>query len=150
MLNPAQVESFLAKLPIKHRETHSSVSFKLNPNQRILQARAQDLYDQNKPLWIILLKSRRVGGSAWADGYLTCHCLAKPQAEALIVAHQYSASSALFSVPKGLVQGLPFRIPLNKQHEITFPHPTGSSTLRIATAGSMVGGRGLTLSALHL
>lgn len=150
MLNPAQVESFLSRLPIRHRERHTNVPFIFNPNQKILQHHARSLYSQGKPLWIILLKSRRVGGSAWADAYLTCHCLSKSQAEALIVAHQYKSSSALFAIPKGLVQGLPFRIPLNKQHQIEFPHPHGTSTLTIATAGSMIGGRGLTLSALHL
>lgn len=150
MLNPAQAERLLNKLPIRHRESHSNVPFIFNPNQKILQRHAQQLYDENKPLWIILLKSRRVGGSAWADAILTCHCIAKPQAEALIVAHQYTSSKALFSIPKGLVGGLPFKIPLNKQHEIEFPHPEGNSFLKIATAGSMIGGRGLTLSALHL
>ena len=150
MLNPAQAELFLSKLPIRHRDTGVSVPFRFNPNQRILQQHAQNLYDAGKPLWIILLKSRRVGGSAWTEGMLTCHCLAKAQAEALIVAHQFNSSKALFSIPKGLVGGLPFKIPLNKQHEIEFPHPEGISTLKIATAGSITSGRGLTLSALHL
>lgn len=150
MLNPSQAESFLSRLPIRHRDTGINVPFRFNPNQRILQRHAQSLYDQGKPLWIILLKSRRVGGSAWSEGMLTCHCLSKPQAEALIVAHQFNSSKALFSIPKGLVAGLPFKIPLNKQHEIEFPHPEGVSTLRIATAGSVTSGRGLTLSALHL
>src|SRR4029077_7525618 len=150
VLTPRQAEQLLSKLPIKHRERHANVPFKFNTNQRILHRHAQQLYSDGKPLWIILLKSRRVGGSAWADGMLTCHCLAKPQAEALIVSHQYTSSKALFSIPKGLVSGLPFKINLNKQHEIDFPHPEGSSILKIATAGSMIGGRGLTLSALHL
>ena len=150
MLNPSQAELFLSKLPIRHRETGKSVPFTFNPNQKILQRHAQQLYDEGKPLWIILLKSRRVGGSAWSEGMLTCHCLAKAQAEALIVAHQFNSSKALFSIPKGLVAGLPFKIPLNKQHEIEFPHPDGNSTLKIATAGSVTSGRGLTLSALHL
>jgi hypothetical protein len=150
VLNPSKVETFLNKLPIRHRETGKNVPFIFNPNQKILNGIAQHLYDKGKPLWLILLKSRRVGGSAWADAYLTCHCVAKESAEALIVAHEYRSSKALFSIPRGLVGGLPFVVPPTTQHKVEFPHKDGLSTLQIATAGTTVSGRGLTLSALHL
>lgn len=151
MLNLYQVERFLERLPIRDRDSGRIVNFRLNPNQKLLMHRMQaELYAKGKPLWVILLKSRRVGGSALADALLTCHGLSKEMAEALIVAHQYKSSTALFQIPKMLVGGLPFSIQTPNQHKIVFPHPRGPSTLSLATAGSTQGGRGLTLSALHL
>lgn len=150
MLNLHQVQTFLEHLPIRDRDTGRMINFRLNPNQQIVMDRLKAQYDKGKPLWYICLKSRRVGMSALADALLTCHCLGKKNAEALIVAHQYKSSTALFQIPKMLVQGLPFAVPIPTQHKIVFNHPSGNSTLSLATAGSTQGGRGLTLSALHL
>lgn len=150
MLNLIQVEKFLERLPIRDRDSGKQVNFRLNPNQKIVMQRLQKHTAQKKPLWFILLKSRRVGMSALSDALLTCHCLSKPNAEALIVAHQYKSSTALFKIPQMLIGGLPFPIERPNQHKIVFPHDKGHASLALATAGSTQGGRGLTLSALHL
>lgn len=106
--------------------------------------------DKGKPLWAIVDKSRRVGVSALTDALLMCHALEKDMAEALIVAHQAKSSQALFQIPKMLVKGIPVPgIDTSNQNKIIFPHDHGDSTLTMATAGSVVGGRGITLSALH-
>lgn len=105
---------------------------------------------KKKPLFAIINKSRRVGASAFTDGLMIAHCLVKDMAEALIVAHQAKASQALFQIPKMLVRNIPIPgIDTSNQNKIVFPHDHGDSTLTIATAGSVVGGRGITLSALH-
>lgn len=104
---------------------------------------------RGKPLWAIVDKSRRVGVSALSDGLGTCHCMAKEMAEALIVAHQHKSSQALFQIPKMLVRDLPMHIDTSNAGKIVFPHDKGDSTLTLATAGSVVGGRGMTLTFLH-
>lgn len=105
--------------------------------------------EKGKGLNYIVLKSRRVGISAQAEGVLVCHCMAKDMAEALIVAHQHKSSQALMQVPKMLVRDLPLPIDTSNQNKIIFPHDAGDSSLTMATAGSVVGGRGMTLTGLH-
>lgn len=105
---------------------------------------------KGKPLWYIVCKSRRVGVSAQAGGLLMCHGLEMDMAEALIVAHQAKSSKELFKIPQMLVKGVPIPgIDTSNQSKIIFPHSHGDSTLTLATAGSVVGGRGMTLTALH-
>ena len=92
--------------------------------------------------------------SSYIDGLATMHCLAKPQAHALIVAHLKDvADKGLFRVPRDLAVSLNDHI-LGacdvRTRSIIFPHTKGASNLDIATAGSVGAGRGLTLSFLHL
>lgn len=150
MLNLDHVEKLLSKLTIRDRDGKGRVPFKLNPNQRLVMEHLKKWQAKGKPLWAIVDKSRRVGVSALTDALLMCHALEKDMAEALIVAHQAKSSQALFQIPKMLVKGIPVPgIDTSNQNKIVFPHDHGDSTLTIATAGSVVGGRGITLSALH-
>lgn len=150
MLNLARVERLLAKLHIRDRDGKGRVPFRFNPNQQIIMERLKKWQAKGNGVNAILLKSRRVGGSALADGILVCHCMAKDMAEALIVAHQHKSSQALMKVPKMLVKDLPLPIDTSNQNKLIFPHDDGDSTLTMATAGSVVGGRGITNTALHL
>lgn len=149
MLNLDRVERLLANLHIRDRDGKGRVPFRFNPNQKILIEKMKKWQAKGKGLSYIVLKSRRVGISAQAEGILVCHCMAKDMAEALIVAHQHKSSQALFQVPKMLVRDIPLRIDTANQNKIIFPHEAGDSTLTMATAGSVVGGRGMTLTGLH-
>lgn len=92
--------------------------------------------------------------SSFFDGLAFCHCLARPQAHAEIVAHLKDvADKGLFRVPKDL--GVSLNDKFNgacdvRTRSIVFPHSLGESNLDIATAGSVGAGRGLTLTYLHL
>jgi hypothetical protein len=143
----------LAKLVIKDRELNTSVPFILNRNQ----ARAHEIlerhYEEHKWIRAIVLKSRRVGMSSYIDGLAFTHCLARPQAHALIAAHlKETSQKGLFRVPKDLA------VALNRKSDcvdvrasqLIFKHSAGDSYLDLATAGSVGGGRGLTLTFLHL
>lgn len=150
MLNLNHVEKLLAKLTIRDRDGKGRVPFKFNPNQQIIMRKLHEWQAKGKPLWYICAKSRRVGISAQAGGLLMCHSLEMDMAEALIVAHQAKSSKELFKIPQMLVKGIPVPgIDTSNQNKIVFPHDHGDSTLTIATAGSVVGGRGMTLTGLH-
>lgn len=101
-----------------------------------------------------MLKARRIGGSSYFDGLGVMHCLARPQAHAMIVAHLKDvADKGLFRVPRDLSAALNERMPGAcdvRARSIVYPHTSGASNLDIATAGSEGGGRGFTLTFLHL
>lgn len=150
MLNLNRIERLLSRLHIRDRDNGRKVPFIFNPNQRMVMEKMKKWQARGRGLRYIVLKSRRVGISAQASGILACHCMAQEMAEAMIVAHQAKSSQALFQIPKMLMRDLPaLAIDTTNQNKIIFPHDDGDSTLTIATAGSVVGGRGLTLSALH-
>jgi hypothetical protein len=152
-VNLDRSRALLQKLSIKDREKNISVPFIFNPNQ----AKAHDLtrraYEKNKWIRNIVLKSRRVGMSSYFDALAFCHCLARAQAHALIVAHLKDVSQkGLFRVPRDLALELNQKTKCCdvRASQIIFNHAAGDSHLDIATAGSVGGGRGLTLTFLHL
>ena len=159
MLNLAQVENMLTRLPIRDRFSRRLVPFKLNPNQKITHQKLLKLQQQRKLMRAIVLKARRVGISSYAEGLGLCQGLSRDGAKAQIVAHQYKSSKGLFEVPLNLVRkGLKghaslvdmLAMPKPTQHIITIPHSSGDSTVEIGTAGSVEGSRGLGFSFLHL
>ena len=149
-MNLTRAIELLSRLPIKNRETGLIHNFSPNPNQRIFYTKLGEQYDHDEIVRAIVLKARRVGISSASDGLLVPHCLSRPQAHARIVAHKADTAEGLFRVPRDLAHGLPFPVGEIMTRKIIFKHPKGHSLLDIATAGSSSGGRGLTLSALHL
>lgn len=140
----------LAKLPIKDLVTGRSVPFKLRPSQQIFTNQIVKQYAEKGMVRAIVLKSRRVGISSEADGLLLMHALAREQAHARIVAHVSDTAEGLFRVPRDLARALPINIGDIMTRHIVVKHKGGDSLLDLATAGKESGGRGLTLSALHL
>lgn len=152
-MNLGNARKLLSKLSVKDRDKNISVPFILNPNQVKAHEKLARAYEQSKWIRTIIAKSRRVGMSSYIDALAFCHCLARPQAHAEIVAHLKDISQkGLFRVPRDL------GVELNKRtgnidvraSQIRFSHSSGDSVLDIATAGSVGGGRGLTLTFLHL
>jgi hypothetical protein len=148
MLDLDRVEKLFSRLTIRHRDTGRIVPFRLNPNQLEIMRKCRERQASGLPLWVISVKSRRVGFSTWADAMEGVHCMAKANAKAMIMAHQIKPSVALFEVPANFAKTLPYKCRVLKK-EITFPHPDGDSTLNISTAGSKDSSRGLTHSAVH-
>jgi hypothetical protein len=146
----AKAERFLGRFFLRDRDSHKQVKFVLNYNQKKIHAVAKKQQEQGKPIRILVDKSRRVGVSSWAEGLLFAHCCWLPSAHALIAAHEFKSSKALFSIPKGFAKQARFLNLRDVEREITFPHATGDSLLQIITAGKDTSGRGFTLSALHL
>lgn len=148
-----KARTLLSKLLIKDRDKNISVPFIFNPNQEKAYNICCSTYEKQKSLRLIVVKARRVGMSSLMDALLFCHCLSRPQAHAEIVAHLKEISEkGLFRVPKDLGDALNSKIECCevRTRDIIFHHTSGDSRLDIATAGSVGGGRGLTLTALHL
>lgn len=146
-----QAVKFLPQLSIRNK---LGETVPLTPNfcQRTILKKMIELEEKGKPLWVILLKSRQIGGSTLSEGLLTAHCVAESNARALLAAHQATSSKELFDRALQMWKSVPIgkRRPEPTQRILHFPHRDGHSTFRHATAGSISGGRGMTLSALHL
>lgn len=154
-MNLDRVQYLLSKLSVKHRDLNINVPFIFNSNQVKAHAIVKQHYAETGMIRAIVLKARRVGMSSYWDSLLFCHNLARSQAHAVIVAHLKDvADKGLFRVPRDLALELndKVRYPICdvRAKEIHFSHKDGDSRLDIATAGSVGGGRGLTLTALHL
>lgn len=146
-----QAIKFLPHLKIRDK-AGNSVPLNPNPCQQMLLKKMLELEEKGRPLWVILLKSRQIGGSTLMEGLLTAHCIAEYNARALLAAHQATSSKELFERALMMWQSCPIgkRRPDPTQRMLVFPHKDGHSNFRHATAGSISGGRGMTLSALHL
>jgi hypothetical protein len=149
-VNLERAIQLLDKLPIKNRENGTIHNFTLFPNQRVFCDKIGKQISDIGMVRAIVLKARRVGISSVTDGLFVPHCLSRPQAHAKIVAHRADTAEGLFRVPRDLAKAMPFSVGEIMTRKIVFHHPAGNSLLDIATAGSVSGGRGLTLSALHL
>jgi len=149
-MNIQRSVDLLEKLPIRDLIHGRSVPFKLRPSQEIFTRKISEQYEESEMVRAIVLKSRRVGISSEADALLLLHCLAREQAHAKIVAHLNDTAEGLFRVPRDLAKALPVKVGDIFTKHIVVKHKGGDSILDIATAGSIGGGRGLTLSALHM
>ena len=160
MLRMDRAEAMLARLPIRDRYSRRIIPFRLKWAQHQMMELAKKQQREGRPIRIIILKARRVGGSSWTEGIGTLHSIESESALGLIVAHQFKSSKGLFEVPINLIdRSLPGRQPLAKlcgithtKHEIIIPHKTNDTTISLATAGSVsgAGGRGLSFTFLHL
>jgi hypothetical protein len=153
-VNLDRSRQLLTRLPVLHRDSGLSVPFVLNPNQVRCHKIVKEHYAKHGSIRAIILKARRVGMSSYFDALAVCHCLARAQAHAMIVAHlKEVAQMGLFRVPRDLATALNEKFPgvaEVRAKSIIFPHTLGESNLDIATAGSVGAGRGMTLTFLHL
>jgi hypothetical protein len=159
MFNLDRAADLMSRLPIRDYRTQRIIPFIFTPSQRRVHAALKSQNDAGKPMRIIILKSRRQGISTYSDSLLTLHCIGRPGTAARIITHDFSSSKALFKVPKSILsECLPdskslmssLNLPAMTQHKIVFPHKGGDSELVIATAGNVEGGRGMSLTDLHL
>ena len=154
-MNFDRAQLFLSRLSIKHRDLNVSVPFRFNSNQQTAFRLMAEQYEKFGNVRAITLKARRVGMSSLMDALLWVHTVSKPQAHAQIIAHLKDVSAkGLFRVPRDLASELNEKVrhPVCdvRAQEIRTAHTDGESLLDISTAGSVGGGRGLTLTALHL
>lgn len=144
------------KFRIQHIDNPSKlVPLVLNPPQKMAIQMMIELQDKKKPIWTIDLKARRVGFSTLYCIMNAIHCVAFANATAMTVAHRAVPARAVFKSAIGAHQtilsdfGIPFQ-DYRTQHELRFPHEGGESRLTLATAKTIEGARGMTLTALQL
>lgn len=153
-LDLARFESFCSRLPIRDRDTGRTVPFRFAPSQQRIMREIREHQRPNMPLQVILYKSRRTGGSTWAVALLTAHNMAKKNAKSKIVAQLDKTAKELYEE-----RAVPFADTMRRRgvdiHSdktlIRYNFSDGHySTLGRATAKTVIGGRGLTASALLL
>jgi hypothetical protein len=150
MLDLNRFSRLAARFPIRDRDTGSVHYLRFNASQQKIMRQCHEHLAKGLPLWIIFLKARRLGVSTWATALLIAHCISRSLAAAMTVAQLRETADEMFQLALGFTGALPFHLPPPTTKQITFPHRDGKSTLRKATAKTVIGGRGLTLSALHM
>jgi hypothetical protein len=153
-LDLSRFESFCSRLPIRDRDTGRTVPFRFAPSQQRIMASIREHQRPNMPLQVILYKSRRTGGSTWAVALLTAHNMAKKGGKSKIVAQLDKTAKELYEE-----RAQPFAAAMRRRGvdiksdktEIRYNFADSHySTLGRATAKTVIGGRGLTASALLL
>lgn len=144
-----------SKFRIKHRDRSAQVPFELNPSQSLVIDKLMEQAAQGLPMWAIILKARRVGISTQCSFLNVIHCTAFQNAVALSVAHRAKNVRAMFRDARAGHTTLCYDCSLDPEqlrtaHELRFPHEDGESLYSIATAKTVEGARGLTVTALHL
>jgi hypothetical protein len=144
-----------SKFRIKHRDRAAQVPFEPNPSQLLVIDRLMQQAAEGLPMWAIILKARRVGISTHCSFLNVIHCTAFPNAVAMSVAHRAKNVRAMFRDARAGHTTLCYDCNLDPEqlrtaHELRFPHLDGESLYSIATAKTVEGARGLTVTALHL
>jgi hypothetical protein len=145
-----------SKFKIKHRDRSAQVPFDLNPSQILVIDKLMEQAHQGLPMWAIILKARRVGISTECSFLNVVHCTAFQNAVAMSVAHRAKNVRAMFRDARAGHTTLCYDCrfdpeQLRTAHELRFPHEDEQDSLySIATAKTVEGARGLTVTALHL
>ncbi len=126
----------------------------LNVSQHLMIEALKEAFKKFRPLWFLVLKSRQIGASTLIEALISFHCWAFSNVENRVVAHDKDSSLSLFAKSRLMREtfagkfGMVLPKPLGS--ELEFPHPSGSSFLDVATAGSGSAGRGMTRQAIHV
>jgi hypothetical protein len=152
-LDLSRFETFCSRLPIRDRDSGSIVPFIFSASQRHIMTEVRAERRDDLPLRVILYKSRRTGGSTWSVALGIAHCLYKPGANFAIIAQLEKTARSIFDMAVVMTKALKKRgvkVEITKT-EIRFQFSNGrESVISRATAKTVIGGRGLTLSGVLL
>lgn len=117
----------------------------------------KEMYQQRKPIRIIILKARQMGFSTETEGIIFKNVVTHHNYNAGIVAHKEDSTTNLFNMSKRMLEYLPEDIkPEQKKSnakELVFNNDQGTgldSRIKCMTAGGKGIGRSDTFTALHL
>tara|TARA_R110001583_G_scaffold21394_7_gene81255 strand:+ start:1543 stop:3324 length:1782 start_codon:yes stop_codon:yes gene_type:complete len=124
----------------------------LNGEQEELLSMIEDLESRRKPVRIIDLKSRQVGGTTFFKALGHHHCQFNKQANAMCIAHLSESTKEIFHIIKRYQENLPEAIGLVAPakligNSIRWKH---GARYQIQTQGSTDAARGSTWDFLHL
>lgn len=117
----------------------------------------KEMYQQRKPIRIIILKARQMGFSTETEAIIFKNVVTHHNYNAGIVAHKEDSTANLFNMSKRMLEYLPEDIkPERKKSnakELVFNNEQGTgldSRMKVMTAGGKGIGRSDTFTALHL
>ena len=146
-------------------KTANIIPFKLNPAQKVVMDLIKEDDKNNIPKRYIVLKARQMGISTLFEGLIFHDTANNENKNALILAHEESASSNLFQMSKLFYENVPDLIrPMKKYSNgkvLSFENPDTDETrkavnpglrskISIATAGAGEVGRSSTIHSLHV
>jgi hypothetical protein len=135
------------------------------PGQKRLAEAVQRQIEQDRPVRIILVKSRQFGGSTWIQGELMKRATTTPRRKILTVAQKLETAESLFAMGLTMWENLPenmrpamggFVNPTRGSKIMNLGEKIGgrfawpNSRMAIDTAEELGGGRGITYTDLHL
>lgn len=125
------------------------VRFKYNYPQRKMHALIRELEAKQKPIRLVLLKSRQWGGSTYTQAQLCDRVLTYPHFRASVIAHDEVATQEIFDMTDRICEHLPFLPPMRAKsiNEIRTAHGSKYTTV---TAGSKNQGHGMNAHWIHL
>ena len=143
---------------IKIRDKKGNViSLKLNEPQMKYYNVIKQLYEEKKPIRIIILKARQMGFSTETESIIFKNVVTNHNYNAGIVAHKEDSTTNLFNMSKRMLEYLPEPIkPEQKKSnakELVFNNENGTgldSKIKCMTAGGKGIGRSDTFTALHV
>lgn len=143
---------------IKIRDKKGNViPLKLNEPQMKYYNVIKQLYEEKKPIRIIILKARQMGFSTETESIIFKNVVTNHNYNAGIVAHKEDSTTNLFNMSKRMLEYLPKSIkPEQKKSnakELVFNNENGTgldSKIKCMTAGGKGIGRSDTFTALHL
>ena len=139
--------------------------FRLNAMQTKINAAADRMKAEGKPVRVVILKARQIGCSTWAEGRIFRDTAMSELTNSLIVAHKEDASTNLFNMSKLFYEEMPGWLrPMKKASnakELLFENPTPDthakqqnpglrSKIKIDTAKNLGAGRSETVKNLHV
>lgn len=119
--------------------------------QRGLVHEVERQYNQGKPVRIIVLKARQLGMSTVTAGIMYWWAFIHRQTSGLIITHENEASVDLFDKTKLFWENWPFQelYTTTSMTQRRLAWAETKSSLRIATAGNRLSGRGRTFHSVH-
>lgn len=133
-------------------DTYRLMPLLLNGEQEVLLSMIETMESERKPVRILDLKSRQVGGTTFFKALGHHHCQFNKQANAMSIAHLRESTQEIFHIVKRYQQNLPQAI-----SEVAPARLVGNSVrwnhgarYQIQTQGSTDAARGSTWDFLHL
>lgn len=150
-------KAFIEKFIKIKTKTSEIVDFKMNAPQTKLYNIIKEQAELNKPIRLIILKSRQMGISTEIESLLFSNTILKFNVSTGIVTHDSSATANLFEMSKLMYQCLPDKLKpsllKDNANELVFNNEEGTglnSRIKCMTAGNRKIGRSATFQYLHL
>ncbi len=150
-------KAFIEKFIKIKTKTSEIVDFKMNAPQTKLYNIIKEQAELNKPIRLIILKSRQMGISTEIESLLFSNTILKFNVSTGIVTHDSAATANLFEMSKLMYQCLPDKLKpsllKDNVNELVFNNEEGTglnSRIKCMTAGNRSIGRSATFQYLHL
>ena len=130
------------------------IDFKLNRSQELFYERFKECYGKKPPRFIVL-KARQLGISTLTEALLFTLVVSNFHSNALIVAHESTATTNIFNMTKRFLDNLPEDLKPSQRYsnvrELTFNNESNTgldSSIKVMTVGD--GARSMATRYLHL